>query len=200
MGVVSCISMSIVIAAHNDNEIVMAFDDLSRSTRTGSYEPDSTIEKVKLIHPKLAYMMTGHFMSDKLQFIKDYVCSVQSTTELDTAFWALYRMAQKRMVAHSSEGFRLGLAGFNAGVPGFKCITVRYGHDMVAEGATANYYASGETDPVILSESRMKASSIIQKPLTDEITNILSGIVKECINTYPTTLGEPVNTLVLSNL
>src|SRR5579863_2595083 len=119
--------MSLVIAAHNHNEIVIAFDGLSRSTRTGSYEPDSTIEKVGQINPKLAYIMTGRFMSDKLQFIKDYVGRTQSTTQLDTAFWSLYHMAERRMVIHPPEGFRLGLAGFNAGVPGFKCITVRYG-------------------------------------------------------------------------
>jgi hypothetical protein len=55
--------MSLVVAAHNDNKIVIAFDNLSRSTKTGSREPDSTIEKVKRINSKLAYMMTGRFMA-----------------------------------------------------------------------------------------------------------------------------------------
>ncbi len=173
--------MSLVIAAHNNNEIVIAFDSLSRSTKTGSRQPDSTVEKVKQINPKLAYMMTGGFMSDKLQFIKDYASSAQSTTELDTAFWSLYRMAKRLMVVHPSDGFRIGLAGFNAGIPGFKCITVRHGYEIVPEGATISYYVSGERDPVVLSEKRLKASSILQKPPTDEITNVLSSIVKECI-------------------
>jgi|SRR5579864_5944714 len=192
--------MSLVIAAHNNNEIVIAFDNLSISTKTGSRKPDSTVEKVELINPKLAYMMTGGFMSDKLQFIKDYAHSTQPTTELDTAFWSLYDMAKRLMVVRPSDGFRLGLAGFNASIPGFKCITVRHGYEIVPEGATDNYYVSGERDPVVLSEERIKASIILQKPPADEITNILSRIVKECIDTYPARLGHPVNTLVLSNL
>ncbi len=179
--------MSLVVAAHNNNEIVIAFDNLSISTKTGSRKPDSTIEKVKQINPKLAYMMTGGFMSDKLQFMKEYVNSTQPTAELDTAFWSLYNMAKRLMVVRPSDGFRLGLAGFNGGIPGFKCITVRHGYDIVPEGATTNYYVSGERDPVVLSEERIKASSI-------------SSIVKECIDTYPARLGDPVNTLVLSNL
>jgi hypothetical protein len=104
------------------------------------------------------------------------------------------------MVVHPSEGFRLGLAGFNAGIPGFKCITVRHGHEIVPEGATLNYYASGEREPVVLLEERIQASSIPQRPPTDEITNILSRIVKECIDAYPATLGDPVRTLLLSSL
>lgn len=191
--------MSLVIAAHNDNEIVIAFDSLSRSTRTGVRQADSIVEKVKQIHPTLAYMMTGGYMSDKLQFLKDYTNGTQSTTELDTAFWSLYNMAKQRMVIRPSDGFRLGLAGFNAGVPSFKCITVRYGYEILPEGASLNYYASGETDPVVLSEERIKASGILRKPPTDEITAILSSIVSECIDTYPATLGHPVETLVLSN-
>lgn len=191
--------MSLVIAAHNNDEIVIASDGLSRSTRTGSREPDNTIEKVKQINPQLAYMMTGGFMSDKLQFIEDYARSAQSTSELDTAFWSLHHMATRLMVVHPSEGFRIGLAGFNTGIPGFKCITVRYGYEIVPEGANVNYYIIGELDPVVLSEERIKASNILKKPPTDEITNILSRIVKECIDTYPATLGDPVNTLVLSN-
>lgn len=192
-------SMSLVIAAHNNADIVIAFDNLSRSTRIGSRQPDSTIEKVKLINPKLVYMMTGGFMSDKLQFIKDYANSVRSVIELDTAFWSLYHMAKRRMVVYPQDGFRLGLAGFNAGVPGFKCITVVYGHDIVPQGSPDNYYLSGEGSPVALSEERIKASSVLRKPPTDEISDILNCIVKECIDTYPATLGEPVNTLVLSN-
>lgn len=191
--------MSLVIAAYNNNEIVIAFDDLSRSNRTGSYESDSAVEKVKGINPKLAYMMTGGFMSDKLQFINDYARSTQLITELDTAFLSLYNLANLLMVVHPPEGFRIGLAGFNAGIPGFKCVTVRHGYNIVPEGSTLNYYLSGERDPVVLSEERIKASSILRKPPTDEITNILRRIVKECIDTYPATLGEPVNTLVLSS-
>jgi hypothetical protein len=190
--------MSLVIAAHNNNTIVIASDGLSRSTRTGSRESDNTIEKVKRINLKLAYMMTGTYMSDKLQFIKEYARSIRPNTELDAAFWSLYHTAQRRMVVHPLEGFRLGLAGFNAGIPGFKCITVRHGYDIVPEGATVNYYLSGDTEPVTLSEDRINASSIPQKPSTEEMTSILSRIVKECIDTYPATLGEPVSTVVLS--
>lgn len=192
--------MSLVVAAQNNNEIVIAFDNLSISTRTVSRQPDSTIEKVKQIHPQLAYMLTGSYMSDKLQFMEEYVSSTQPSAELDPAFWSLYRMAKRLMVVRPSDGFRLGLAGFNAGIPSFKCITVRHGYDIVPEGATDNYYVSGERDSVVLSEKRITASSILQKPSTNVITGILSRIVKECIDTYPATLGDPVSTLVLSNL
>ena len=145
-------------------------------------------------------MLTGSYMSDKLQFMEEYVSSTQPSAELDPAFWSLYRMAKRLMVVRPSDGFRLGLAGFNAGIPSFKCITVRHGYDIVPEGATDNYYVSGERDSVVLSEKRITASSILQKPSTNVITDILSRIVKECIDTYPATLGDPVSTLVLSNL
>lgn len=184
--------MSLVVAAHNRDKIVIAFDDLSRSTKTGSFEPDSSVEKVKRINSKLAYMMTGGFMSDKLQFIKDYAQQTRSTTQLDTAFWSLFNLAKSKMVVYPSEGFRLGLAGFNGAIPGFKCITVVYGQEIVPEGANVNYYISGEDNPAILSEERIKTSDILKKPSADQIAHILKQIVQDCIAAYPETLGEPV--------
>jgi hypothetical protein len=37
----------------------------------------------------------NRFMSDKLQFVKDYAYSTRSTTELDPAFWSLYHTAKE---------------------------------------------------------------------------------------------------------
>jgi len=191
--------MSLVVAAHNANEIVFAWDSLSRSTKTGVSAPDSSVEKVRRVNPRLAYMITGAYASDKLQFLSDYARSVRSTTALDPAFWSLYRLAGNRMTVYPPEGFRLGVAGFNDGVPGFKCITVVYGHEIVAQGSTDNYYVSGEREPVELAESRITASAILRQPSTDKIRRTLSTIVQECIDTYPQTLGGPVQTLVLTH-
>src|SRR5258706_16308781 len=101
--------MSLIIAAYNSSEIVIASDGLNRSTRTGALQQDSAIEKVKQINTQLAYMMTGTYASDKLQYMKDYTSQTRSVTELDTAFWSLYDLAVKRMVIHAREGFRVGL-------------------------------------------------------------------------------------------
>lgn len=189
--------MSLVIAAHNSSEIVIASDSLNRSTKTGLLQVDATIEKVTLVNPQLAYMITGTYASDKLQLMRDAIAQTQSATELDPAFWTLYDRTVKHMAIHTREGFRIGLAGFNADIPGFKCITVVYGRPIVAEGASANYYISGETGAVNLAERRIKASHIMQQPPTTAITSILTDIVTECIVAYPTILGEPIDTWVL---
>lgn len=189
--------MSLVVAAHNGSEIVIASDSLNRSTKTGSLQIDTAIEKVRQVNTHLAYIITGTYASDKLQFMREFAAQTQSATELDPAFWALYDRVVKHMVIHTREGFRVGLAGFNAGIPDFKCVTVVHDRPIVAEGASANYYISGEADAVNLSERRIKASCIMQQPPAVDITSILTDIVTECIAAYPAILGEPVATWVL---
>lgn len=189
--------MSLVVAAHNGSEIVIASESLNRSTKTGPLQVDAAIEKVRQINSRLAYMITGAYASDKLQLMRDFATQTQSATELDPTFWALYNLATTRFVTYAQEGYRIGVAGFNAGIPGFKCITVVHGRPIVAEGASANYYISGETDAVKLSERRIRASRVMHQPPTAEITSILTDIVTECIAAYPAILGEPVATWLL---
>jgi len=190
--------MSIVISAHNGSEIAIAWDGLSRSGRTGNWEADETVEKVGQINPSLAFMITGNYVSDKLAFIGNFVRSVQAITELDTAFWSLFERAERSMKTWPKEGFRLGLAGFNAGVPDYKCITAVHSKGIVAEGASVNHYISGEADPVMLCEQRVLRAGINSTTSTDVISTTLRDIVTECIVAYPQTLGEPVKTLVLT--
>ncbi len=77
--------MSLVVAAHNSQEIVITSDSLSTSTKTGPRAADRSIQKVRQANPRLAFAITGSYLSDKLSFIANYLSATASETELDAA-------------------------------------------------------------------------------------------------------------------
>ena len=193
--------MSLVVAAHNGSELVIAWDSLSRSGKHGGWDVDDTIEKVQQINPQLAFMITGNYSSDKLQFIKDYIAATSDVRELKDAFKLLFdwSWSRTRTVIHPGEGFMMGLAGFINGQPSFRFLTRAYGEDIgYVESYPQNYYLSGEENAVALSEQRLKGKRIDRETSAVDITDALREIVGECIVRFPATLGEPVNTLTLS--
>jgi hypothetical protein len=191
--------VSLVIAAHNGKDIVVACDSRSMITASdGSTASSTSIEKVTVINPGLALIITGRYMSDKLDVIKQYVGDVQNTPELDAAFGVLCRVATKEIVLHGrGEGFRIGLAGFNLGVPTFKCVTIRDGYDPLLEGANSNYYLSGERTPVELAEAKIGGVRLAES-LTAALERTVRAVLGECIDECSGILGGPVDSWTLS--
>jgi hypothetical protein len=190
--------MSLVVAAHNGREIVVASDSLSTTTRTGVWASDDSIQKVRQINPRLVLAITGRYMNDKFPFFSSYASLASSQTELDAALDMLFDMASASMRIHQTEGFRMSLMGFNAGVPGFKCVDVEKGKGFTALGELSrNYWVSGEYDPVEHALRVIEKSNITNKSSAAEIETTLRAIVTDCIERYPQTLGKPVNVLML---
>jgi hypothetical protein len=190
--------MSLVVAVHNGRQIVVAFDSLSTSTKTGAKAVDDTIQKVRQINAGLAFAVTGRFASDKLPFFTSYVAAASGETQLDAALDRLFNMAVASMGIRRTEGFRMSLIGFNSGVPGFRCVDVEEGKGFTALSEPGrNYWVSGEYDPVEYALRIIEQSNFSAMSPTTELEKTLRGIVADCIERYPQTLGMPVNTLVL---
>lgn len=190
--------MSLVVAVHNDRQIVIASDSLTTSTKTGVKAADDTIQKVHQINARLALAVTGRFASDKLPFFANYVVAASEEAELDAALDKLFDMAVADMSIHQTEGFRMSLIGFNSLVPGFRCVDVEKGKGFTALGeASRNYWVSGEYDPVKHALCMIEESNISAKPSTAELETTLCSIVADCIQRYPQTLGMPVDVLLL---
>lgn len=190
--------MSMVVAAHNDCEIVVASDSLSTSTQTGAWATDDAIQKVRSINVRLALAITGRYTSEKLPFFSSYVSAVSNETELDAALDRLFDMSAATMRLHQAEGFRMSLIGFNADIPGFRCVDAKEGTGFAAlSEPSRNYWVSGEYEPVEHALGVIEKSDIIAKPATVEIEAMLRAVVTDCIERYPETLGQPVNVLVL---
>lgn len=153
--------MSLVVAAHNDGDIIIGSESLSTTTKTGVRQADFTVEKVVRLNERLALMITGKYVSDKFQFITDYKQSVSTVSDLDDAFQVLFEQARSAMTIHPGEGFGIGLAGYNDGKPGFKLITQEYGEGMgYVKDYPFNYFLLGDQQPVQLAESLIEASAI----------------------------------------
>jgi len=190
--------MSLVVAAHNGSEIVIASDSLSTSTKTGVWAPDSAIQKVRQIHSRLAFAVTGRYVSDKHPFFTNYVASIPDQTDLDAALDTLYDTAVATMRIHKTEGFRMSLIGFNGSEPGFRCVDVVDGKGFTGLGErTRNHWLSGEYDPVEHAIAMIEKSDIESKLSVEAIETTLRVVVADCIERYPQTLGLPVNVLVL---
>lgn len=186
--------MSLVAAAHDGREIVIASDGLSTSTKTGVKAADGTIQKVRQIHSRLALAVTGRFASDKLPFFSNFISVVSDETGLDAALDKLFEMAVAYMKIHQTEGFRMSLIGFNGDEPGFRSVDVEKGKGFTALGELGrNYWVSGDYDPVEHALRLIEKSNIGTKPSGAKLETTLRSIITECIGHYPQILGSPVN-------
>jgi hypothetical protein len=191
--------MSLVIAAHNDREVVIASDSLSTSTKTGVKAADDSIQKVRQINPRLVFAVTGLFANDKLPFFSRFIAEASGEAGLDTALDKLFDQAVASMSIYQKEGFRMSLIGFNADKPGFRCVDVEKGKGFQALGESRrNYWASGEDEAVEHALRAIEQSSVPNKPAAGEIETALRTIVTDCIERYPQTLGMPVNVLAIT--
>jgi hypothetical protein len=190
--------MSIVVAAHNGQEIVVASDSLSTSDKTGTKTTDDSIQKMRHVNSRLVFAVTGSYMSDKLPFFDRFVSVVASETELDTVLDKLFDTTVQTMRVHAAEGFRMSLIGFNGDTPGFRCVDVAKGRDFQALGEPRrNYWVSGEHDPAEHCLRAFEQGAVTSMTSVAEIEATLRDLVAECIERYPQTLGLPVNVVVV---
>lgn len=192
--------MSLIVAAHNQQHIVIGTESLNTITRDGKpFVPDKNeVQKVVEVNPRLALMITGTYMSDKLPFIRAYKRAVGDITDLDMAFRTLFDMGQKSMTIHPTEGFMIGLAGYGSTGPSFRLITQAYGDGMgYVEDYPFTHYLSGEKAAVQHAESLLKSSSIDAQSPTEEIEKKIREILEACITAHPEKLGGPVGITLL---
>lgn len=193
--------MSLIIAAHNNDDIVIGTESLSTFTQDGKpFTPEKyEVLKVTEINSSLALMITGAYASDKLQFIRNFKQAANNVIDLDGAFTRLFDMAQNSMTIHRGEGFRIGLAGFTNSGPGFRLIIQVYGEEMgYVEDYPFNYYLSGVENAVDHAQRLVKASDIPMRPSTATLETRIREIIGTCIVDYPQTLGSPVTITTLS--
>lgn len=194
--------MSLVVAAHNEHDIVIGSDSLSTyTTQAGQpFVPSEEVQKAHQINPHLAFMIAGGYASDKIRFVKDYEQTVRHVTDLESAFQELFNRTRRSMTIHPRECFQIGLAGYTASGPSFRLVTREYGDPDVGyvQAYPLNYYLSGHKESVELAERVLSENNIASQPTTSEIEKVIREIVAECIRIYPETLGEPIETLVLS--
>lgn len=190
--------MSLLVAAHNNREIVVAADSLSTSDKAGTKAADDSIRKTRQINSRLVFGVTGRYMSDKLPFFDRFVAAVSTETELDSALNKLFDMTVQTMRVHTTEGFRMSLIGFNGDKPGFRCVDAAIGEKFQAFAESwRNYWASGEHDPVEHCLRVLEQGTITGTSTPAEMEAVLRSLVTDCIEQYPRTLGLPVNVVML---
>jgi hypothetical protein len=196
--------MSLVVAAHNQADIVVGFESFSTyTTQAGQpFVPGEEARKVHEINPHLALMITGIYSGKTVQFIKEYEYAVSDVTNLEAAFQELFIRNQARgsTSLDSREGFKIGLAGYIDGRPSFRFVIRQYNDPDIGyvETYPINYYLSGHEESVELAERVLGDHDIAIQPTTPEIEKVIQRIFAECIDRYPEALGEPIETLVLS--
>ncbi|HEY4964200.1 MAG TPA: hypothetical protein VIH90_05885 [Candidatus Saccharimonadales bacterium] len=195
--------MSLVVAAYNDNDIVIGWDDPStyKDPQTGkTITPPEKVQKVRKINDKLALMITGAYTSYTVTFMNNFASSAKGLIDLGIAFEELSKMAKETMTMHKIDRYGIGLAGFHDGVPGFQRIERIYGeaiNDQPDYPNNINCYLNGIDEAYQLVADRLKEGKIFSKPATSIIEAKIRDIISECIKKYPR-LGEPAKTLVLS--
>lgn len=194
--------MSLVVAAYNDNDIVIGWDDPStyKNPHTGkTITPPEEVQKVRKINDKLALMITGDYTSDTVKLMKDFASSAKDEFDLNAAFEKLSEMAKATIILHEIDNYGIGLAGFHEGVPGFRLLERVYGKpiDDKQDYPDINCYLNGIQEAYQLVADRFIEKKILSKPATSIIEATIRDVVSECIKKYPK-LGEPAKTLTLS--
>jgi hypothetical protein len=187
--------VSLIVAAHNQDHIVIGSESLSTYTKDGKHHvpEDGEVVKVTLANPQLALMLTGKYMSDKRAFVRRFQAVARNIANLDEAFDRFYDMALHNMTIHPGEGFMMGLAGFTIDGPSFRLIIQEHGQEMgYVKDYPYNYYLSGEDDAAKYAEAQLKERGIPAQPPADEIEMATRTIIEECIERYPQKLGGPV--------
>ena len=98
--------MSLVVAAYNENDIVIGWDDPStyKDPHIGkAITPPEVVQKVRKINDRLVLMITGYYTSDTVQFMNDFASSAKELFDLDIAFERLSKMAKETLVIHEID-------------------------------------------------------------------------------------------------
>jgi hypothetical protein len=194
--------MSLIVAVHNEVDIVVAWDRQSRYSPVPGHvfaPPEEGVEKVMKVNDRLALMVAGSYNSDKRKLLDDFRRR-HASSSLDTAFKALMPLASKMVLRRNERGMMIGLAGYSTGKPTYRFVIREYDDPNMSYvlDFPRNYYFSGEAAPVKVAEARIEAEALDGSLPTDEIETKLRSIVGDCIEQYPDDLGGPVELLRLT--
>lgn len=187
--------MSLVVAVHNQEDIVIAWDGPSRYRDPGTgrlITPPSEFDKVMPINESLALMITGTYASTKLPILIGLVEGASRVAEIDNVFDSLYNAANIMQLG-PGEGFRIGLAGYHRGTPTYRLVIRIHGDPNL--GYVKDYpfphYLSGDDAPVEAAESELQGWSNPSELSASEICSRLEGLVSDCISRFPVLLPPP---------
>jgi hypothetical protein len=189
--------VSIVIAIHNGESIIIGADSLTRIRDNSGIETiGQDLEKVKQINQQLAIASTGAMKEDTQQFFRTSIYSFRNITDFDAAFNFLFQQISKTSFKiYSDELYRISLFGYNGNSPTIKSLVVQPGHDAVRDETLTNVYFSGEEEPVALANAMLDRRII--EPSPEQIRRIITSTIEQCIISYPHVIGGPVNTFIL---
>ena len=194
--------MSLIVAVHNEVDIVIAWDRQSRYSPVPGHvfaPPAEGVQKVMKINNHLAIMVTGSYNSDKRALLDDFR-KQHAASSLDAAFEALIPLGSKMVLMPNERGLMIGLAGYSAGSPTYRFVLREYGDPDMSYvlDFPRNYYLSGETEPLKVAEDRIQAEGLDAPMSTGQIETRLRRIVGDCIEQYPDHVLGPVEVLTLT--
>lgn len=185
--------MSIVIAIHIGEEIIIGADSLARvRNESGEEKTLQNYKKVVKLNPQLAIAITGATLDSTLHIFKNYFVSVTDKTDFDTVFNFIYKQINStKFIVNQDEEYRVTIFGYNLKGPKIVSIAIRSGHNVEIDESHTNLYISGEAEPVALAESLLSGSSI--GVLSDQVSGVITATIDKCILEYPHVLSSPVN-------
>jgi hypothetical protein len=194
--------VSLIVAIHNESDIVIAWDKQSRYSPVPGHvfiPPEEEVKKVAKINDQLAIMVTGSYNSEKLRLLADFM-ERNARASLDAAFKVLLPLGSKMVLKPNERGMMIGLAGYSAGKPTYRFLIRAYGDPDLTYllDYPNNYYLSGEEGPAETAEARIHEEGLDASLPTVEIETRLCDIVGDCIEQYPEALGGPVEVLRLT--
>lgn len=177
--------MSLIVAIHNESDIVIAWDKQSRYSPAPGHAfipPEEEVKKVAKINNQLAIMVAGSYNSDTLRLLADFR-ERNASASLDAAFKALLPLGSKMVLKPNERGMMIGLAGYSAGKPTYRFLIREYGDPNLTYvlDYPNNYYLSGEEGPTKTAEARIHAEGLDAPLPTAEIETRLRSIVGDCI-------------------
>jgi 20S proteasome alpha/beta subunit len=182
--------MTLIIAAHNDKNIVIGSDTLTTVDLDGVKQPDIVTQKIIKINKHAALGLSGLFGPSTKQFIKDFCYNnrkAKDVTELQRAF--LQNVAAT-LILDERELLQIILVGFTNDKPAIRYVNVKAGVRPNWGTLESNFHTIGFDGPSQIATQLLREKNVEAKPQAKELKKIVKDTLNACINEFSNSNDE----------
>ncbi len=194
--------MTLVLAAHNDRDIIVACDSMAilSNLETGEYEGKSfNAEKIYPIDKHSLIAMSGVFDYSAVDsFLRNFTYRARlGNYGAEHIFQALGGEAQHTLKLEADDRLRLLVAGYDDQQPILYSLHIDAQKLLNIAPMSNEYHAIGYEDPVKQAGELLKLAKFNAGVRTSDLRQTVQDIVTQSIIDFPDLVGGSVQTKVL---
>ena len=181
--------MTLIVAAHNDKDIILCADTLTTVDIDGVKQPDIISHKLIKINNHAALGISGLFSASTKQFIDDFCYNNRGEKNVTILKDKLLANAKATLNLGIREKLQLMLVGFENSTPLLKVIEIKWDESQSGT-AKDNYFPLGFNGPQTRAKELLAKSDINSKPKLRELKEIVRDTVSTCIREFSDSTDE----------